>query len=261
MRAKKRFGQNFLRDERIIERIVAAAGVRDGDRILEIGPGDGALTADMLYSGARVTSIEIDRDLAEFLRSRFASEERFQLVIGDALSADLVQYAGEGGIKIVANLPYNISTPMLQRFIPIKDSISTMTLMFQREVVDRIAALPGNSDRGFLSVMVEDVFFVEKLFDIPPTAFSPVPKVWSSVARFTPRDDSYQDAVSFRKLVSAAFAQKRKTLENNLKRLYPEFKEIAEAIDIDPRARAEVLTLEQWRDLVAAIQARKNQSH
>jgi 16S rRNA (adenine1518-N6/adenine1519-N6)-dimethyltransferase len=259
MRAKKRFGQNFLRDERVIERIVEAAGIGEGDRILEIGPGDGALTAKMLERGAWVTSIEIDRDLTDLLRSRFADQDRFQLVSGDALSLDLSQF-GNGELKVVANLPYNISTPILQRFIEIKNELSLMVLMFQREVVERIAAPPGNSERGFLSVMVEDAFCVEKLFDIPPAAFSPVPKVWSSVARFTPRHESYQDAVNFRKLVSAAFVQKRKTLENNLKRLYPEFKEIAETIGIDPRARAEVLTLEQWRALAAAIQAHKNQS-
>lgn len=258
MRAKKRFGQNFLRDERIIERIVEAAGIEEGDRILEIGPGDGALTAKMLERGAWVTSIEIDRDLTDLLRVRFADQDSFQLVSGDALSLDLLQF-GDGRMKVVANLPYNISTPILQRFIEIRNELSLMVLMFQREVVERIAAPPGNSERGFLSVMVEDAFRVEKLFDIPPTAFSPVPKVWSSVARFMPRDDSYLDAAGFRTLVSAAFAQKRKTLENNLKRLYPEFKETAEEIDIDPRARAEVLTLEQWRDLAAAIQARKNQ--
>jgi 16S rRNA (adenine1518-N6/adenine1519-N6)-dimethyltransferase len=213
----------------------------------------------MLERGAWVTSIEIDRDLTEYLRSRFANEERFQLVSGDALSLDLLQF-GSDGSKVVANLPYNISTPILQRFIEIKNELSLMVLMFQREVVDRIAAPPGNSERGFLSVMVEDAFRVEKLFDIPPAAFSPVPKVWSSVAHFTPRDDSYPDAASFRRLVSAAFAQKRKTLENNLKRLYPEFKISAASAGIDPRARAEVLTLEQWRDLAAAIQAHKNQN-
>ncbi|MBX3292682.1 MAG: ribosomal RNA small subunit methyltransferase A [Acidobacteria bacterium] len=259
MRAKKRFGQNFLRDERVIERIVDAADIREGDHILEIGPGDGALTAKMLERGAWVSSIEIDRDLTEFLRSRFANDERFQLVIGDALSLDLVQF-GSGELKIVANLPYNISTPILQRFIEIKSELLLMVLMFQREVVERIAAPPGISDRGFLSVMVEDAFIVEKLFDIPPTAFSPVPKVWSSVARFTPRSDSYEAAANLRRLVSAAFAQKRKTLENNLKRLYPDLKEIAGSVGVDPRARAEALTLEQWRDLAAAIQAHRNQS-
>lgn len=259
MRAKKRFGQNFLRDESIIERIVTAADVRDGDNVLEIGPGDGALTAAMLGLGARVTAIEIDRDLAAHLSSRFSNNPSFRLINGDALTLDLCECAESKPIKIVANLPYNISTPMLQRFIAIRDAISQMTLMFQREVVDRIAAPPGNSERGFLSVMVEDAFRVEKLFDIPPNAFLPVPKVWSSVARFSPRDDRYQDPASFRKLVSGAFAQKRKTLENNLKRLYPEFKETAETLGIDPRARAEILTLEQWRDLAAAIQAHRNQ--
>lgn len=259
MRAKKRFGQNFLRDERVIERIVEAAKVREDDLVLEIGPGDGALTAKMLERGANVTAIEIDRDLADHLRSRFSHDERFRLVSGDALSIDLLQF-GSSGLKIVANLPYNISTPILQRFIEVKHAIGQMTLMFQREVVDRIAAPPGNSERGFLSVMVEDAFRVEKLFDIPPAAFSPVPKVWSSVARFTPRDDGRQDAGDFRKLVSAAFAQKRKTLENNLKRLYPAFREIAETVGIDPRARAEVVTLQQWRHLAAAIQAQKSQS-
>jgi 16S rRNA (adenine1518-N6/adenine1519-N6)-dimethyltransferase len=255
MRAKKSLGQNFLQDENIVHRIVAALGPIDTETVVEIGPGRGALTGELVETAAKVVAIEFDRDMVELLGKRFASADNFTLVNADALNFDYsVLVDGEAQkAKLVANLPYNISTPILQGLAKQRDLFSTIVLMFQREVVDRIAASAGGKERGFLSVIVEDAFLIERMFDVPPAAFWPVPKVWSSVVRLTPKDASDIDPSIFRKLVSLAFSQKRKTLLNNLRASIKDPQLILAAADIDGNRRAETLALFEWRRLAEAV--------
>src|ERR1051326_9027678 len=219
-RAKKRLGQNFLVDERYARRIVNALTARAGETVVEIGPGRGALTSLLVESGARVVAVEFDRELVPLLRERFAGRDNFELVEADALEVDYcstVRPAGRAGV--VANLPYNISTAILQRLIGQRRCISEMVLMLQREVVERITARPGSSERGYLTVLVEAFCESEALFDVPPGAFRPVPKVWSTVARLRAREGAAEefDEKLFLRLAGAGFAQKRKTILNNLR--------------------------------------------
>lgn len=245
--AKKSFGQNFLTDGNYVSKIISALGQIDGETVVEIGPGRGALTESLLDSGAQVIAIEIEREMIAFLKGRFGSHPKFRLVEGDALSVDIKEILGaERNVKVVANLPYNISTAILQRLAEQRECFSSLVLMFQREVVDRITAKPGNTDRGFLTVLVEAAFSSERLFDVPPTAFDPQPKVWSSVIRLTPTTTAIDDETGFRKLVSVAFIQKRKTLLNNLKGLYADSQSTLHSVGIDGNRRAETLSLAEW---------------
>ncbi len=255
MRAKKSLGQNFLRDQIVIERIVAALDLTKHDAVIEIGPGQGALTETLLEKAGRVVAIEFDRDLISPLRVQFHSSDNLELVNADALSFDFAEYYSDGNkLKLVANLPYNISTPILQRLIEQRHVFSSIVLMFQREVVARITAKPGTKERGFLSVLVEDAFETENLFDVAPTSFQPVPKVWSSVVRLTPKNSIMGVASDeFRKLLSSGFAQKRKTILNNLRAKYAQAAIILQSADIDSSRRAETLTREEWRTLLRLV--------
>src|SRR5258706_10577060 len=211
MRAKKSLGQNFLRDESVIRRIVDALDLGVQDTVIEIGPGRGALTERLLATGANVLAIEIDREFVPALRVQFHSEEKFQVVEADVLDTDfakLLTIADPAMTKVVGNLPYNISTPILQRLIDRCGLFSKIVLMFQREVVERITAPPGGRQRGYLSVLVENAFDTEYLFDVRPQAFQPVPKVWSAIVRLTPRSSAIPDDPLFRKVVSASFTHK-----------------------------------------------------
>ncbi len=268
-RAKKRLGQNFLVDESYARRIVGALGPRAGETVLEIGPGRGALTGLLLESGARVVAVELDRELAPLLRERFGGRAEFKLVEADALALDFcaaLEPAGEA--RVVANLPYNISTAILQRLFEQRRCVPEMILMLQREVVERITAPPGSAERGYLTVLVEAFCQSEALFDVPPGAFRPVPKVWSTVARLRARDADAEgfDEKLFLRLAGAGFAQKRKTILNNL-RSAPEdlralFEEaggaaaLLEAAGVDPGRRAEALTLAEWVALTKALPGR-----
>jgi 16S rRNA (adenine1518-N6/adenine1519-N6)-dimethyltransferase len=267
--AKKELGQNFLTDPRVIERIVAELHITIDDTIIEIGPGRGALTEKLVATGARVIAIELDRDLVAELTDRFAEAPNFTVIEGDASTMDLREVVAEtetrlrlgsisdkdarGPAKLAANLPYYISTAILQRLIEQRETFSELVLMFQKEVVDRITAAPGNSERGFLTVLTEAAFDVTRLFDVPPKAFRPVPKVTSSVVRLIPKSASVADGAEFRKLVSAGFAQKRKTLLNNLKTSYPDAAKALDGSGVDPKRRAEGLTLEEWRRLLSSF--------
>ncbi|MEO6052300.1 MAG: 16S rRNA (adenine(1518)-N(6)/adenine(1519)-N(6))-dimethyltransferase RsmA [Pyrinomonadaceae bacterium] len=254
MRAKKSLGQNFLRDDGVVKKIVDALDLHDNELVIEIGPGQGALTVELLKKAGKVIAIEFDRDLIEALRVQFSSFKDFELINEDALSVDfaaaLRDRDGNQKIKLVANLPYNISTPILQRLIAQREIFSAIVLMFQREVVERITARPGTKNRGFLSVMVEDAFHAEYLFDVAPKAFQPVPKVWSAVVRLTPKVAGSSDRVLFRKMVSVSFAQRRKTILNNLKPVFENAQQILSLSKIDPKRRAETLTLDEWNILV-----------
>jgi 16S rRNA (adenine1518-N6/adenine1519-N6)-dimethyltransferase len=267
LRAKKSFGQNFLVDEGVVERIVRAVGPRADETILEIGAGQGALTSRLVEKVGRLVAIEFDRDLVPGLRERFGARESFKLVEGDALVQDLcalIQPAQSA--RVVANLPYYISTAILQRLIEQRRCVSEMVLMLQREVVERMIAPPGASERGFLSVIVEAYCEAEKLFDVAPGAFRPVPKVLSTVVRLRVRDEAAasvgNDALLWR-VVSAGFAQRRKTIFNNLRAAVGELralielsggtKEVLALARVEPQRRAETLTLEEWARLAHAI--------
>jgi len=249
MRAKKSLGQNFLNDPSIIDRIISSLELGPDDTVVEIGPGQGALTQQLTKQARQVIAIEFDRDLVDPLKKTFGSSSNFSLISAHALSvdfADILTGTTPANTKLAANLPYNISTPILQRLFEVRHLMSRLVLMFQKEVVDRIIAKPGNSDRGFLSVLVENAFETENLFDVAPTAFRPVPKVWSSVVRLTPKKSVLKDETLFRDLLSRAFAQKRKTILNNLKGTVEDAAQILIAAGIEPGRRAETLTLDEW---------------
>jgi 16S rRNA (adenine1518-N6/adenine1519-N6)-dimethyltransferase len=250
-RVRKRFGQHFLHDPAVIERIVRAIGPRTGDHLVEIGPGRGALTRRLLAGElASLDAIEIDRELAAELRAGLAGDSRFHLHEMDALDLDLEHVAAQRGgkVRLVGNLPYNISTPLLFRFLEAVHCIEDMLLMLQREVVARIAARPGTSDYGRLTVMLAPRVRAERLFDVGPGAFQPAPRVWSSVVRLSAfREPPFVPSSAYGEIVAAAFAHRRKTLRNALKGwLTPD--QIA-ACGIDPGARAETLAPHSFNEL------------
>lgn len=256
MRAKKSLGQNFLMDETIVRRIVEALELSANDVVLEIGPGRGALTQHLVRSDATIIAIEIDRDIVPFLLEKFGSNDRFRLIQGDFLRADLADVLGDSRpekVKIVGNLPYYISTPIIQKLINVSDRFERAVLMLQREVVRRLTAKPGDSDRGFITVLTENAFRTEKLFDVGPDAFLPVPKVWSSVMRLTPKNAEPSDLEKLTNLVSASFLQKRKTILNNLKSYTKNAEELLEFSGIASNRRAETLTLEEWKRLASNL--------
>ena len=256
-KAKKSLGQNFLTDPNYIERIARAVSPSRGDIVIEIGPGRGAITEKTLDSGATVIAVELDDRLIAPLNERFGHRDNFHLLHQDALTVDFSEAVGDRhlarSVKLVANLPYYISTAILERLSEQREIFDRLVLMFQREVVDRITAPPGSSDRGFLTVLTEMAFDVEKLFDVPPNAFRPVPKVTSSVIGLTPKPRIVENEDEFRRLVSTAFAQKRKTILNNLKLRNSEAQEALNASAIDPKRRAETLTLDEWMHLFSVM--------
>lgn len=251
--AKRSLGQNFLIDDVVISQIISSLRIDKGDLVVEIGPGRGALTSELLRCGADLTAIELDRDLAPKLRGEFKDHDNFRCVEADVLEIDLAELIRDPPVKLVGNLPYYISTAIIQKLIEKRHLFSQIVLMLQREVVERIAAKPGESSRGFLTVLVEEAFTIERLFDVPPNAFMPRPKVWSSVVSLVPKRSKISDAGVFRKVASLAFAQKRKTILNNLKSHYPDIVTVLNASGIEPIRRAETVTNSEWAVLVSNI--------
>jgi 16S rRNA (adenine1518-N6/adenine1519-N6)-dimethyltransferase len=253
MPVRKRFGQHFLHDRNVIRRIVDAVSPLPGERIVEIGPGRGALTWDLLQRAQSLDVIEIDRDLAQSLAQDPRAGAGLHVHVENALEADFNRLRGSGAaLRIVGNLPYNISTPLLFRLLTQRAAIADMHFMLQKEVVDRMTAEPGNKTYGRLTVMLAAVAQVERLFDVGPGAFQPRPKVWSAIVRLRPtlepRFAMGADGV-LKTLVTAAFSHRRKTLRNGLKGfLTPE--EIA-ACSIDPQSRPETLAPAQFGLLAA----------
>ena len=248
-RARKRFGQNFLHDQGVIQRIVSALRVKPGDRIVEIGPGLGALTQPLIEAAGHIDVVELDRDLVERLQQRYTPQ---QLTIhsGDALKFDFRELAAGGKLRIIGNLPYNISTPLLFHLMDQLDVIQDIHCMLQKEVVERMAAQPGDGDYGRLSIMLQYHCNVVKLFNVGPGAFNPAPKVESAVARLTPhvtKTVQVNDEKLFAQLVNQAFSQRRKTLRNCIKN-YLSAEQI-EACGIDPIARPETLSLVDFAKL------------
>ncbi len=252
--AKKSLGQNFLIDERVTEKIVTALDLKNDETVIEIGAGRGSLTEKLIERAGKVIAIEFDRDLIPELRDRFVGIDNFELVDADALHLNFAELTqSREKLKLAANLPYNISTAILQRLMEQREVFSELILMFQREVVERIVAPAGIKDRGFLTVLTELYFDVERLFDVSPEAFRPVPKIWSSVVKLTPINVKIIDELAFRDLISLAFAQKRKTLSNNLKAKVPNIGDALKKNDIAENRRAETLTIKEWISLYESL--------
>ena len=257
-RARKRFGQHFLHDPGVIERIARALAAGPEDHLLEIGPGRGALT-NLLLAGeyASFDAIEIDRDLAAALRPPMALRRAATLHECDALDFDFgaLAQARAGRLRVIGNLPYNISTPLLFRLIAAAPAIVDLHVMLQREVVARMAAAPGSSDYGRLTVMLAPWVNVVQLFDIGPGAFKPPPRVWSAMAHLTVRDrPAFAVAPQFAQVVTAAFSQRRKTLRNALRSLLAASD--IEACGVDPQVRAETLAPEVFNRLALRLAPR-----
>jgi 16S rRNA (adenine1518-N6/adenine1519-N6)-dimethyltransferase len=253
MPVRKRFGQHFLHDPQVIARILAAVDPKTGDRVVEVGPGRGALTWGLLARARKLDVVEIDRDLAAALASDERATGGLTVHVEDVLDTDFERLRGGGApLRIVGNLPYNISTPLLFRLLKQRAAVGDMHFMLQKEVVDRMAAQPGGKDYGRLTVMLAAYAEVDGLFDVGPGAFQPRPKVWSAVVRLrpspTPRFPIGSDSV-LRTLVTSAFSHRRKTLRNGLKGLLTG--EEIEACGIDPNLRPEVLAPADFGRLAA----------
>jgi 16S rRNA (adenine1518-N6/adenine1519-N6)-dimethyltransferase len=252
--ARKRFGQHFLHDQSVLDRIVAAVAARDGDHLVEIGPGRGALTTRLLSGGATLDAIEIDRDLVGYLRTQFGASAKFCLHEADALRFDFSALAAERGapLRLIGNLPYNISTPLLFHLLDHRAAVIDLHVMLQKEVVDRMAAAPGSEDYGRLTVMLAPWTQVTKLFDVGPGAFQPAPKVWSAVARVQMlREPKFTVPDAFPRVVAAAFSARRKTLRNGLRALLDAGQ--IESCGIDPTVRAETLAPADFARLAAVL--------
>ncbi|MFK8049027.1 MAG: 16S rRNA (adenine(1518)-N(6)/adenine(1519)-N(6))-dimethyltransferase RsmA [Halioglobus sp.] len=253
-RARKRFGQNFLQDSGVINRIIDSIHPLADEHLVEIGPGQGALTQWLMRSGCRLDVVELDRDLVPALLAAYGDSPKFNLHSADALKFDYAALVENSDcsdkIRVVGNLPYNISTPLIFKLLENTERIQDMHFMLQLEVVNRLAASPGNKNWGRLGIMAQYHCEIESLFEVPPTAFSPAPKVQSAIVRLVPRENTQWpdcDEAMLRKVVQASFAQRRKTLRNNLKGLIDA--QALEAIGIDPAARAETLQLHQFIEI------------
>lgn len=276
IKAKKSLGQNFLTDHRVAHRIIDAVSPLPTDIVIEIGPGTGALTRMLVGRSGYVEAVEIDARLADELR-RSVKAENLSIVTDDALSLDWMRlmtnakaklhFPGPADkdrrhVRIVANLPYYISTPIIEKLLSLGVRLFDMTLMLQKEVADRITTGPGGKEYGYLSVMVQYYCIASKLFEVPPSAFTPAPKVESAVIRLTVRERpavDVADEARFFALVRASFAQRRKTILNNLKAASRalEFTEplesALEAASVAPQRRAETLSIEEFAALCRAL--------
>jgi len=249
MKAKKALGQNFLQDEGVIHNIVKIIHPQEGEKIIEIGPGQGAITQYLQVSGAELQLIELDHDLIPFLQHKYAIHNNVTLHHMDALKLKL-----EGGpYKVVGNLPYNISSPLLISMLYQSKQVSQMIFMLQKEVVKRICAEPGEKLFGRLSVMLQHRFDCFGHLTIPPEAFIPRPKVDSQIVQLvTKKDPTDVPLPALEKLVKQAFSMRRKTIRNNLKKIVS--LEQMEAVGIDPGQRAETITVAQFEQLTLLLE-------
>jgi dimethyladenosine transferase len=274
IKAKKSLGQNFLTDNRVARNIIDAVSPRSTDIVIEIGPGTGALTRMLAEQAGYVAAVEIDARLADELR-RLVTADNLSVLTADALTVDWVNLItsvkttvksrnrdAEPRARIVANLPYYISTPIIERLLSLGREVFDMTLMLQKEVADRITTGPGGRDYGYLSVMVQYYCIASKCFEVPPSAFSPAPKVQSAVIKLTVRERpavEVADKVRFFAFVRASFAQRRKTILNNLKaassilEFSTPLETALEAASIAPLRRAETLSLEEFALLAGQL--------
>ncbi len=252
--ARKRFGQNFLVDSNIIEKIVNAIAIKPSDKLIEIGPGKGALTGPLLQQCPSLTAIELDRDLAAHLRQWQEKYPHFNLIEKDVLNVDFAQLAQQQPVRIVGNLPYNISTPLIFHLLGYRHLIQDMHFMLQKEVVERLNANPNTKAYGRLSIMVQYSAKVDYLFTVEPSCFSPPPKVTSAIVRLTPFKQlafPASDEKLFATVVATCFQMRRKTLRNCLRKLCSD--DIINALPIDLGARPEDLSVQDFVELSNAI--------
>jgi 16S rRNA (adenine1518-N6/adenine1519-N6)-dimethyltransferase len=255
---RKRFGQNFLHDHNVIHTILACIHATANEHWVEIGPGQGALTEPLLKKNVRLDLVELDRDLVVLLKNKFSQREHLRIHSADALSFDFSALVeAQEKLRILGNLPYNISTPLMFHLLTFSSCIKDMHFMLQKEVVDRICASPGSKKYGRLSVMMQYYCEAESLFDVPPESFDPVPKVMSSIVRLVPYEKppvQVNDIRCLNQVVTQAFSQRRKTLRNSLKKQINESDLIA--LSIDPTLRAELLSLSDFARLSNFLHAR-----
>lgn len=266
MSAKKKFGQNFLIDSHVLEGIVEAAGVTDDDLVLEIGPGIGSLTQYLAEAAGKVVAVEIDKTLLPVLADTLSEYDNVTVINQDILKVDLDEIVSENGgrpVKVVANLPYYITTPIIMKLFESRARIESITVMVQKEVADRMAAGPGGKDYGSLSLAVGYYAKAVTVMDVPPSSFIPQPGVGSAVvnlSRYTEPRVKVQDEKRLFEIVRTAFNQRRKTLSNSLSNnpsLGVSRQEVADALlkmGVDEKARGEVLTLEQFAELSDILQ-------
>ncbi len=253
-RKRKRFGQHFLVDPAVINQIVTAIAPQDGDTLVEIGSGRGAITMPLCRYSITFHLVEIDRDLVPILRDRFADSGHVTVHEADALHFNFAALGQR--LRIVGNLPYNISTPLIFKLIDFRQNIFDLHFMMQKEVVDRMAAAPGSKKYGRLTVMLGSFMEVVPLFDVPASAFQPPPKVTSAFVRMRPKPDDallVDDPKTLSVLVAQAFSQRRKTLRNALKGHVTETD--MEAVGIDPGSRAEQVPVDTWARLANLLPA------
>ena len=244
-RPRKRFGQHFLIDSSVIDAIVHAVGPSASDTIVEIGPGQGAITTPLLVNAGAMHVVELDRDLAKALRRQYAQESKLSIHEADALQFDFATLGN--ALRIVGNLPYNISTPLLFHLLQYREHIVDLHFMLQKEVVDRMAAGPGSRTYGRLSIMLGCYFSIAALFDVDRSAFDPPPDVTSAVVRLAPLPQGtydIRDADHLSKLVATAFSQRRKTIRNALRQVADEA--MLEAAGIDPGLRPEAIAIAEY---------------
>lgn len=253
--ARKRFGQNFLHDQRIIYQIIESLMLQPGQHWVEIGPGQGALTKPLIAAGVELDIIELDRDLVRLLQQCYATQPNLSIHSADALKFDFSQLAGKGDkLHVVGNLPYNISTPLLFHLLDYAPHIASMTFMLQKELVDRMCAAPGSKTYGRLSIMLQYHCKPDFLFEVPPESFDPIPQVTSAVIRLSPHAQPpvlVDDLALMNKIVTQAFSQRRKTVRNALKKMLPANTLTDLAVDGD--RRPETLSLAEYASISNAI--------
>lgn len=253
-KARKRFGQHFLHDQHIIQRIIQAINPQPGDRLIEIGPGQGALTLPLLKRCKQLTAIELDRDLIPILQQRAQTIGDLHLINEDVLNIDLSQLPLKPPLRLIGNLPYNISTPLMFHLLEHHELIGDMFFMLQKEVAERIIAQPNSKHYGRLSVMMQYYCHGDYLFDVPPGCFSPPPRVDSAVIRLKPHAQppvSISNISDLALVVQTAFNQRRKTIHNSLKKILDNSQ--IQSLGIDPGARAETLSLADFAQLSTLI--------
>lgn len=261
-RARKRFGQNFLHDHRVINDIVSIINARPNDHIVEIGPGKGALTRELAGQCQKMDLIELDRDLVKLLDAQFGHLEGITIHSADALSINYTALAQpDGKLRIIGNLPYNVSSPLLFHLVKHASSIHDMHFMLQNEVVNRLCALPGGKIYGKLSIMMQYHCRAEKLFEVGAENFSPQPKVSSAIVRLVPHQHPQarvENFTIFQELVAQAFSQRRKTLRNAIRCFLSE--DELRSLDIDPGTRPETLTVREFAQLSNLCNANRTTS-
>ena len=252
-RPRKRFAQHFLTDPGVVDEIVRSIRPSGNDIVVEIGPGLAAITAPLLADAGSMHAIELDRDLAAQLRQRFQDEPKLTIHEADALRFDY-STLGEG-LRVVGNLPYNISTPLLFHLLDYRAHIADMHFMLQKEVVARMAAPPGSKAYGRLGIMLGCYFDIEALFDVDRQAFDPPPDVTSAIVRLTPLPEGtydVQDAAKLSRLVATAFSQRRKTVRNALRKVADEA--LLESVGIDPSLRPEAIAIAEYVRLANTLE-------